>query len=80
MRLPRSRWLVAAVVLAAVAVAGSLSLAQALRFSAEPEKIDVRAAPIAAFDNRDPARRRFGALEFRGGLELSSPNRAFGGV
>lgn len=76
----RSRWFIAAVVFAAVAVAGSLALAQALRYAAEPEKISVRAVPITAFDNRDPARRRFGALEFRGGLELSSPNRAFGGV
>jgi hypothetical protein len=41
--------------------------------------ITVRADPIAAFDPRDPALRRFGALEFRGGLVLRSPDKAFGG-
>jgi hypothetical protein len=43
-------------------------------------KIDIRAAPIAAFDTRDPGRTRFGALEFRGGLQLTSSYRHFGGL
>lgn len=37
-----------------------------------PVKIEVRAKPITSFDTRDPQRIRFGALEFRGGLELAS--------
>ena len=45
-----------------------------------PVKIEVRAKPIASFDTRDPQRIRFGALEFRGGLELSSDYQNFGGL
>jgi hypothetical protein len=56
------------------AVAGSLRTAQA------PTKIAVQASPITSFDNRDPARTRFGALEFRGGLVLTSNYQAFGGI
>lgn len=39
----------------------------------------ISAKPIAAFETGDPSRRRFGALEFRGGLVLTSSNRSFGG-
>ena len=39
-----------------------------------------RREPIAAFDHRDPDRRRFGMLDFRGGLVLTSPFREFGGI
>lgn len=42
-------------------------------------KITVNAAPIAAFDPRDPGRKQFGALEFRGGLRLTSSYHHFGG-
>ena len=42
--------------------------------------IDIRAQPIAAFDFRDPSRRQFGLLEYRGGLVLRSPHRYFGGL
>jgi len=45
-----------------------------------PVKIEVSAKSIAAFEPRDPARVRFGALTFRGGLELTSPYREFGGI
>jgi hypothetical protein len=45
-----------------------------------PLKIEIRAQPISGFDTRDPSRRQFGELLFRGGLELSSPNKDFGGV
>jgi hypothetical protein len=45
-----------------------------------PVKIEVRAKPIASFDTRDPQRVRFGALEFRGGLELASDYQNFGGL
>src|SRR5205085_6506165 len=40
----------------------------------------VRAKPIAAFEPRDPTRVRFGALTYRGGIELTSPYPDFGGV
>ena len=45
-----------------------------------PVKIEVRAKPIAAFEPRDPSRVRFGALTFRGGIELTSPHPEFGGI
>jgi hypothetical protein len=38
------------------------------------------AKPIAAFEPRDPSRVRFGALTFRGGIELTSSHREFGGI
>jgi hypothetical protein len=44
------------------------------------QKIVIRAQAIEGFDPREPARTRFGALEFRGGLVLESPHRDFGGV
>lgn len=48
---------------------------------AEPgARIEVRAETIDAFDPRDPSRTRFGELEFRGGLILSSSHRNFGGI
>ena len=45
-----------------------------------PVAIEIRATPIAAFEPRDPSRVRFGALTFRGGLELTSSYLEFGGV
>lgn len=45
-----------------------------------PQRVEIRAAPIAAFDNRDKDLRRFGLLEFRGGLELTSSYKEFGGI
>jgi hypothetical protein len=45
-----------------------------------PSAIEIRAQPIAAFDLRDTSRRRFGALDFRGGLSLTSPFKEFGGL
>ncbi len=43
-------------------------------------RIDLQAQPIAAFDRRDPERREFGALLFRGGIELLSNYQGFGGI
>jgi hypothetical protein len=57
---------------AAVLLAATPALAQG--------RIEIRATPIAAFENRDPELRRFGKLEFRGGLALTSPSREFGGI
>lgn len=44
-----------------------------------PVSIDVNARPLAGFDTRDRSRVRFGALEFRSGLVLTSRFRGFGG-
>jgi hypothetical protein len=48
--------------------------------SDRPVRIVIDARPVESFDPRDTAQRRFGSLEFRGGLELSSNYRAFGGI
>ena len=45
-----------------------------------PIAIEVHAEPIKAFDPHDPSRQRFGQLEFRGGLTLTSSFREFGGL
>lgn len=45
-----------------------------------PENLVVTARPIAHFKLSDATLARFGALEFRGGLELSSAHGAFGGL
>ncbi|TMJ01912.1 MAG: twin-arginine translocation pathway signal [Alphaproteobacteria bacterium] len=45
-----------------------------------PVKIEVLAKPIGAFEPRDPSRTRFGALVYRGGIELTSSYREFGGI
>jgi hypothetical protein len=45
-----------------------------------PVKIEVRARPIAAFEPGNPARTTFGALTFRGGIELTSSHPHFGGL
>ena len=49
-------------------------------FGTPPIAIEVRAEPITAFDQHDPSRLRFGQLEFRGGLTLTSSYREFGGL
>lgn len=46
----------------------------------EPVAIEVNARPIAAFEPRDRARVRFGSLQYRSGLVLTSPYRGFGGL
>lgn len=47
---------------------------------AQSAKIEIDARPIKSFHLSEPSRTRFGALEFRGGLELASSNHAFGGL
>ncbi|MGE3147649.1 MAG: esterase-like activity of phytase family protein [Pseudorhodoplanes sp.] len=47
---------------------------------ASVQRIEVRAVPIPSFDPGNPERRRFGALAFLGGIELSSPDKNFGGL
>lgn len=46
----------------------------------QPAKIEIKAKPIEAFDPRDPLKKQFGPLIFRGGLELSSGHKQFGGL
>jgi hypothetical protein len=45
-----------------------------------PVSIEVKARPIPWFDRRDHDRVRFGALEYRSGLVLTSPFPHFGGL
>ena len=54
--------------------------AEIARAPEAPAKIEVQATAIDSFEARDPSRQRFGALQFRGGLELSSPYKHFGGI
>jgi hypothetical protein len=54
--------------------------AQTLPSAPAPAAIEVRAEAVAAFDVRDPGRRHFGLLEFRGGLALRSSHKNFGGM
>ena len=77
----RRRWFIVGILLAALlGIAGSYAVAQSPRTSRALTRIDVRATQITSFDNRDPAQTRFGALEFRGGLALTSNDPAFGGI
>ena len=73
------RSLAGGVLLVALIIATS-AFAQTPRYAVAPTHIKIDATPITSFDNRDPSQIRFGALEFRGGLELTSSNPAFGGI
>jgi hypothetical protein len=57
---------------AAMLVAAAPALAQG--------RIQVHATPIPYFDYGNHELRRFGKLEFRGGLQLTSPTKSFGGL
>src|ERR1700726_3310929 len=48
--------------------------------AAAPVSIEVKARPLPAFDSRDRSRVRFGSLEYRSGLILTSGFRGFGGL
>jgi hypothetical protein len=47
---------------------------------AEPVSIEVNARSISSFDPRDHSHLRFGALQYRSGLVLTSSYRGFGGL
>jgi hypothetical protein len=49
-------------------------------FVTAPVSIDVSARPIASFDPRDHSHVRFGQVEWRSGLVLTSSFRGFGGL
>ncbi len=72
--------LAAGVIFAALLIAATLAIAKGRHTAAAPTHIAVEATPITVFDNSDPARTRFGELEFRGGLALTSSYQPFGGV
>lgn len=67
--------------LLAIAIAAQPALAQlkpdTLDLEAEP--IDITAKSISAFDKGNASKTRFGRLEWRGGLVLTSPSDNFGG-
>lgn len=75
-----------AIAAAAIIIAGVVAMpcraqqAHPVLASDRPLRIVIDARPIDSFDARDAAQRRFGSLEFRGGLELTSKYRAFGGI
>ncbi|WP_407186768.1 esterase-like activity of phytase family protein [Bradyrhizobium centrosematis] len=46
----------------------------------EPVRVEVNARAIPSFEPRDRTRTRFGSLEYRSGLVLTSPYRGFGGL
>ncbi len=74
------RRLAAGIATAGLIAVSSYALAEGLRYSHALTPIAVNATPIESFDNRDPAQTRFGELEFRGGLALTSKHEAFGGI
>src|SRR5260370_12862416 len=45
-----------------------------------PVSIEVKARPLPSFDTRDRSHVRFGSLEYRSGLILTSPFRGFGAL
>jgi len=74
----RPSFVLAAVLLALLTLSASAQTSP--RAPEPPVKIEVLAKPIAAFEPRDPSRVRFGALVYRGGVELTSSYREFGGI
>lgn len=73
----------AVALLAALAVAPPSAAQMSKRVAAPPRApsaIAIEAEPIRSFDHREPDRRRFGKLDFRGGLVLTSSFKEFGGI
>jgi hypothetical protein len=44
------------------------------------EPLEIKARPLEHFSKLNPTQRRFGRLEYRGGLLLTSDNKSFGGL
>ena len=70
----------ASALLAILALALIPAAAEPPRAADPVQRIEIRSTAIEAFDPREPARSRFGALSFRGGLVLDSPYKEFGGL
>jgi hypothetical protein len=82
---PLVRCFVGAIALAILPLASTLpqARAQAQAIAAAPVApvaVKVDARPLEAFDLRDRTKRRFGQLEYRSGLILTSSFKAFGGL
>ena len=77
------RRLGAAAALAAVVATSAMSvpvaMARETTAPAEVRPVEVQARPIPHFQASNPSRRRFGRLEYRGGLSLTSSDPEFGG-
>jgi hypothetical protein len=70
----------AALLIAALpAVAGAQAVSQLLQAKA-PVSIEIEARPIPSFDTRDRSHLRFGSLQYRSGLVLTSKFSGFGGL
>ncbi len=76
----RPVFLAAALAAMLVGDMGSLRAQPAPPVSAGIKSIEIHARTLDAFKPDDPSLRRFGLLEFRGGLVLTSPHRGFGGL
>jgi hypothetical protein len=77
----RARGILSAAIVVFVSIlVSSASPQPAPRAPEGPIHITINAQQIEAFEPGNPGRIRFGPLEFRGGLELSSSYREFGGV
>lgn len=74
----RPAFLLAALV-GTVLVGGSAAAGPGAQVGRDGEAILVTARVLAGFDRVNASKRRFGKLEWRGGLELTSPHRSFGG-
>jgi hypothetical protein len=73
----RRSWL--AVVVAIVMAGPAASQSTRSQAPVATESIEIQARPVTHFQTGRPNVRRFGQLEFRGGLVLSSKHEAFGG-
>lgn len=81
-RRPLRAWPVGALawLAATLLIAAAPDAARAPPLAERPVEVDVRTQRLTAFDIRDPSRRQFGLLEFRGGLVLRTSDRHFGGI
>src|SRR5438477_11794926 len=70
----------AAVLFGALATCTIPASAQSPRPAEAPVGIEIAAEPLAGFEHGKPSQRRFGMLEFRGGLVLTSRFKQFGGA
>jgi hypothetical protein len=68
--------------LCAIALLGTLAFGTASHAQDKnaPEAIEIQAREITQFDRRNAQTKRFGALEFAGGLVLQSTHKHFGGL
>src|SRR5271154_2199748 len=85
-QISRRRLLVSAAAGVSTLATSRIALAQSAAppkdetFVPAPVSIDVNARAIASFDPRDRSHMRFGSLQWRSGLVLTSPFPGFGGL